>query len=176
MKDKLTYINFAGFIILLTCAFFLRPENKPRYIDNFKLFNGFELKKTLEKELKVSVNARKLTLDSLRLVLGDMYRELDSSKLGQEENRKKLLLARQLENHIVLKEKSFAETDVLQAREMDEKIWKQINQYVKDYGEEKGLDIVFGTSGTGNIMYAKGDLDITDELVMYINKKYLGKR
>ena len=51
-------------------------------------------------------------------------------------------------------------------------IWKRINHYVSDYGKTEGYDFIFGATGDGGLMYANDVNDITDEVILYLNKKY----
>ncbi|TRX58727.1 OmpH family outer membrane protein [Fulvivirga sp. M361] len=54
-------------------------------------------------------------------------------------------------------------------------LWRQINQYVNDYGEEHDYDYIFGATGDGSLMYANLSRDITDQIITYINKRYEGE-
>lgn len=56
----------------------------------------------------------------------------------------------------------------------DEQILNQLNQYVKDYAKEEGYDIIYSADGSGAIMAASDDMDITDKIVAYLNERYKG--
>lgn len=51
-------------------------------------------------------------------------------------------------------------------------IWKDINQYIAEFGKEKHCDFIFGANGNGNLMFANEVHDVTDEVIQYVNKRY----
>ncbi|MBQ0740892.1 hypothetical protein J9332_42125, partial [Aquimarina celericrescens] len=63
--------------------------------------------------------------------------------------------------------------DVL-SKDMHEKIWGRLNQYIKEYGEINKCKIILGTQGNGNIFYGKEGVDITTKILEYVNTKYEG--
>lgn len=58
---------------------------------------------------------------------------------------------------------------------ISEEVYNQINSYIKTYAEAKGYDLVLGATDNGSIMYAKEGDDITDEILLILNKRYNGK-
>jgi outer membrane protein len=54
-------------------------------------------------------------------------------------------------------------------------IWEKLNALISQYGEEHNYQVIFGADGTGNIMYAQEDINITKDLITYCNLKYNGK-
>ena len=63
-----------------------------------------------------------------------------------------------------------------QATEEDENMMQgtlnQINAYVQAYAEQQGYDIILGTTLSGSILYGKDAIDITDEVLIYLNQQY----
>ena len=51
-----------------------------------------------------------------------------------------------------------------------------INDYVKEYGKKKGYDIIFGASGSGNVMYASEASDLTEDVLKGLNAEFEGKK
>lgn len=52
---------------------------------------------------------------------------------------------------------------------MTQAVLNQINAFVETYGEEKGYDLIVGTTQSGNLLYGRERLDITDELLEALN-------
>lgn len=50
----------------------------------------------------------------------------------------------------------------------------QVNAFVQRYAEEKGYDLVLGTTDAGSLLYAEHALDITDEIMAALNKDHEG--
>ena len=59
--------------------------------------------------------------------------------------------------------------------EMMQAALDQINVFVEQYSIEHGYDIILGTTVSGNVLYGKEDLDITEELLKELNKHYRGE-
>ncbi|QQX76513.1 MULTISPECIES: OmpH family outer membrane protein [Aequorivita] len=61
------------------------------------------------------------------------------------------------------------------SNEVSQQVWSRINSYMDNFGKENDYHIILGTQGNGNIMYAKKEIDITEEFIEYANKKYEGE-
>lgn len=159
-------INIALALVLglITFSFFTSTK-KIVYINTAEVFSEFRMTKELDKEVKAIENDRKSRMDSLN----ENVRRIQAGiiKVSEEE----LMLVRK---NYLEKQNQFSNeiTNVKQAS--TEKIWKQINQYVNDFGKEKNLDIILGANGQGSLMFAKEKIDITKDLITYINEKYSG--
>ena len=97
------------------------------------------------------------------------------SQLSTKERSKKEELL-QLQNESLIK---YAQSLDQQASKEDEQltrgILRQIDDYVKQYAEDKGIDFILGTTTTGNILFGDEGLDITDEVLKALNNHYQGK-
>src|SRR5690606_17295682 len=49
---------------------------------------------------------------------------------------------------------------------------KQVKQFIKDYGKDKGYDYIYGTGDAATVLYAPEKYDITKEVVGLLNDKY----
>jgi outer membrane protein len=79
-----------------------------------------------------------------------------------------------VDNFLTLK-KNYEEDDYLANEKYRNEINIQINKYVEEYAKENNYDVILGGNGSGNIMYLKNDINITDDVLVYINKKYNGE-
>ena len=59
--------------------------------------------------------------------------------------------------------------------QMTQKVLIEVNSQINEYAASKGYYLIFGASGSGNIIYAKEGLDITQEVIELLNKNYLGQ-
>lgn len=59
--------------------------------------------------------------------------------------------------------------------QVSQQVWNRLNVYIKEYGLKNDFTYIFGTQGGGNVMYAKEALDVTEELLEYVNAKYEGE-
>lgn len=166
-------LPFTAFLLICCIAglvYIKVTSQKVIYINNQRVFNEFEYKKVLEKKYKQVESARNNKLDSLKMRLQDLYISLESKsdkKLLEQFNREK-------QNYTLLKTQ-FDEDNQSLIQEYDSQIWKQLNQYIGDYGKEQGVDFILGGQGQGNVMYAKEINDHTEAVISYVNAKFNGK-
>jgi outer membrane protein len=55
---------------------------------------------------------------------------------------------------------------------VNQEILTEINAYIKQYGKEKGYDFILGATENGNIVYAAEGKDITEDVLIGLNKQY----
>lgn len=166
-------------VVLSLCAGTLsvyaltKCTNRTGYIYVESVYDGFNAKVKIEKDLKALENQQQTILDSLKSVILSDQQGLDIAK-----GNSKLTLQTKLDGEYQNYErllKQFSDYNTQESQKQTNKLLKQINQYVKDFGEENGYDYIFGASGNGTLMYAKDKRDITQEVLKYINKKYEGE-
>lgn len=176
MKKK-NIIGLVNSVVLLGVIVFLllnnKTSNKVVYVDNIKLFNSFNLTKELgalsEQKYKPELEVYDNLVNKISL-LEDTYKE-GKKKMSKKDTEEYVNLKRQLsvkENELA-NLKNYVKTDI------NKKVWKRLNEYVKSYGEEKGIQLILGAQGGGNIMYGMPAADITDDFIEYANAKYEGK-
>src|SRR5688572_6372817 len=172
MKKNTNYILFAILIAICTGLFFYIRSGKQRiyYVDLQKLYAEFELKKELETSLANYTHKSTLELDSLGLAINQIKYRMDEVKTERD-----VMLYDQLANVYLLKEESYEKERSQLAQQFDDQIWKQLNQYIKDYAVDNDCDFVIGGNGDGSVMYARSSKDITEEMIKYANQHYNGK-
>ena len=173
MKNRvLKYVIISLILTLVVINVYMLVE-KPKiaFVDLEKLYKEFTYKKELAVKLTSVQEKRKTILDSLEFELSILVNELkktegkDKDKLGLYETKRETYLN---------KAKEFKEDNEAITNEYDEKIWRQLNQYVQDFGKEYNYKFILGAKGDGTIMYASESEDITDKLIIYVNNKYNG--
>lgn len=147
--------------------------NKPRtgYVLVQELYNNFELKKELEKKFKSTSISRQQVLDSLQLNLQVLARRVEET---QGKNDTLVMLFQRKRGEFAQMQQTLSEDNDALGQQYDNEILSQLNQYVKDFGEESGYTYIFGNDGNGSLMYAKDAENITDKVTKYINERYQG--
>jgi outer membrane protein len=159
-----TKINRVGVILLIINSLVLagigyyasRVKNKKTaFIINQRVFSEFSGKKELEKKLNDLRAKNNISVDSLSFLIQRSSNPVDvrTYQAGIDEIK---LMEQQLS------EKYTAD------------IWKTINQLVSEFGKQNGYDFVLGAAGNGSLMYANEANDVTDQVILFVNKKYLG--
>lgn len=153
----------------------LMSSSKTAYVNLGKIYNEFELKKSLESKYKNLETLRGSILDSLGMQLNYLSTRIQAEKgVSQEEKENYMQQYEMKRQDYLLKQKNFSESNEAAMKSYTDQIWSQINQYVKDYGKTNGYTYIFGTDGTGAMMYGESSLDITDKMVVYVNERYKG--
>lgn len=128
------------------------------YVDKVKLFEGFKMTKEMKSIGEKEFEKKRLSVDSLYAVI---------QKESQQSNSR-------LVQEFVQKRDELDQFNQTFAIEESSKIWKRINSYVKEFSQENGYKIVVGSQDNNEVLYADEKIDVTSQLLMYINKKYEG--
>lgn len=142
---------------------FTRKE-KIVYINTAQVFDKFKLTESLRQEYTKVEMIRINQLDSLMMEITMLRKELP----GNAE------LIHSKEKQYLLKQQEFQQQNEDLKTQLDTKIWTQLNQYIKDYGEANNMRFIFGSSGDGNLMYARENDNCTEAMIQYVNKRYEG--
>jgi outer membrane protein len=60
-------------------------------------------------------------------------------------------------------------------QQMTNNVIMEVNAFIKEYGEKHNYVIIFGATEAGNIVYAKDALDLTEEVLDILNRRYKGE-
>lgn len=170
MERKIQYVLL---LLLFVAVFFALKMFIPKvaYINSALLFEEFKGKKDLEARLKKKESEAKLEIDSLQMRLYSTNQQFIQNK-SNTQLRDSLVTAKGLYDE---KKEQFKKAFSNEIQQYNDQVWKQINQYVADYGAKYGYDYILGNAETGSLMYAKSANDITKDVLIFINKKYDGQ-
>ncbi|MGZ5551560.1 MAG: OmpH family outer membrane protein [Nitrososphaeraceae archaeon] len=170
MKNIKKIIGPFALVALVVFSIFWSSYNSKKYayVNTTLVYDNFTLKKELETKYKTVQLVRQNLLDSIKFKI--QYLSIKGKDLSENDKTQ----INELQRSYLYKEKEFNTDNEATAQQYSEQIWKQINQYMDDYGKENGYDCIFGATGQGNIMYAKENDDITKAITDYINNKYSG--
>jgi len=154
------------FVVLLLASC---QQDKTAYMDVNTVFTEFELAKKLDKERESIISSRQTILDSIEIQLNQLSAQF---KYNVDSNQVKVFNQKREEYYY--KEKQFSEDNQALLLKHNEQITKQLNQYIEDFGKEKGYRYIFGANGNGSMMYADQQADISQDIITYINEKYNG--
>jgi outer membrane protein len=157
---------------LVTILHFTSKE-KRGYIELNKLYAEFNMTKEYTKTLQGSQEIKKARLDSMSFNIERLGKQIELDHLSATSPEVQAYNI-QVENYLSLK-KSYEEDDYLANEKYRNEINMQINKYVEEYAKEKNYDVIFGGNGSGNLMYLDERLNITEDVLNYINKKYEGE-
>ena len=177
MKKIALPLAVIAFIISLVTFFYSQNASKQVYVDVNKLLDGYKRTKIVRGEFEKKAKVLKSNIDSL---VTDWQKEL---KLYEKErskfSKKELELKQELLGNKQQQINNYQQAVQKQIQEEDKKatqtVINDINDYVKEYGKKEGYKIIFGASGSGNIMYADESADLTEEVLVGLNSEFEGK-
>ena len=165
LKDKFYIIFCINIIVVLLLIFMLffgvfDSSKKIVYVDSVKLFDSFSMTKEMKRIGEKEFNSRKAIVDTL-------YSKLQFSTIS--ETQKKELMSQFVQGKEYLEQfnQTFAVNEV-------PKIWSRINGYAKEYGKENNYNLILSSGNQQSVLFADEKIDITNNLLVYINKKYEG--
>jgi outer membrane protein len=156
------FIMLLAGIVLSSC----QQKNKTGYVVTQKLFAEYKATKELDAALTATRDKQKFILDSLALSIKiiEPFSAKDREKVNWKKKAYSELYTR------------FEEENAKRYEEFNAGIWKQINQYITDYGKENKYMFIHGADGSGSLMYADSTFDITKDVIKYMNLKYAGNK
>jgi outer membrane protein len=137
-----------------------------------EVYNGFDMKKEMEKKYQDTSIARKKILDSLELEIKVIQNKISEKTLIKAADT---MGYNELLDEYLLKKKFFDEDNTALSKKYDEEIITKLNLYVNDFGELYHYNYIFGTGGNGSLMFADQNENLTNKLIDFINMKYKGK-
>jgi outer membrane protein len=174
MKTKNLFLAGIAVVALATLGVTLMIwMNKPKtaYVDLGKVYSEFTLKKELEGKLQQVQLTRKSQLDSLELDLNVLVKNIQSNEEKAALLQGDFQVKRQ---QYALKSQSIDEEASRLTQTYDDQIWKQLNQYIREFGKSNSYQYIFGAEGSGALMYADDSDNITEQMVAYVNNRYKG--
>ncbi len=157
------YSGFALVIIIsLLANYFIYSihDKKIAVVDAVKLFNGFNMKKELEKEAEGKLKYFSAQVDSLegQIKLANYGKD---TAVRRSLIQKYLITKRELENQ-------YSQSNQL----INEMVWKRLNPLIDEYGKKEGFHLIIGANGMGSVLYNDNYFDKTEEVIQYVNKNY----
>jgi outer membrane protein len=177
MKKIPTFLSIAALIIGAIAFYYATIPTELVYVDVNKLFEGYARTKIEKAAFDQKTAGLKSKLDT---IISNWQKEVAQyekqrgSLPKREADLKQQLLAskqQQINNYQNNLEKEVqAENEKVR-----QTVINDINDYIKDYGKKNHHKMIFGASGTGNIMYAEESTDLTDAVLKGMNEKYAKK-
>lgn len=157
IKNISWILLFANLLVLSGIGYyaFSVRNKKAAFIVNQRVFNEFLGKKELEKKLNDLRTRNNKSVDSLTTLI-----RLSNNQMAVSTYQEGI-------DNIKLMEEQLSS-------QYTADIWKQINQWVNEYGKQKGYDFILGAAGNGSLMYANQANDISEEVIVFLNRKYQG--
>ena len=176
--NKLSFpLSIIAILISIGSLYYLKPTSNQVYVDVNKLIDGYKRTKIVRAEFEEKAKTLNANVDSL---IVDWQGELkayekERSKMSSKEIKLKQELLGNKQQQINNYQKAIQQQIEEEDKKATQTIINDINDYIKEFGERNKYQIIFGASGSGNIMYAKEKTDLTNEVLKGLNADFEGK-
>src|SRR5690606_16249593 len=165
-------------IIMSASSFlYLNSSSNQVYVDVNKLIDGYKRTKIVRTEFEVKAKTLNANVDSLMTDWQNELKIYEKERSGMSE--KELELKQEVLGNKQQQINNYQQAIQKQIQEEDKKatqtVVNDINDYVKEYGKKHKYTIILGASGSGNIMYANEDADLTKVVLEGLNTEFEGK-
>lgn len=174
---KLRWVKSLFFLLILIAScllfYYLFSKNnlKIGYVRTIDLVEGFEGMKQAKKDFEIKYKSQKEYMDTLQLILVS-----STTKYEQTHAKEDFDNMQKAQNYLYQYNDYFGKLTKEEDQKSTQVVLNQINQYVKNYGEIYGYDIIEGATSQGNILYGSVKCDITEDVLDKINNMYKGKK
>lgn len=151
-------------------------EQKTAYVDTTVLIQEYKEMKDVESRFTSKSDSVRQELDSVAREFQQEVQEYQKNQASlsasQRESKEQELRQKQQ----MLQQQQQMQSNRLrqESQEAMDSLVTKVKDFVKGYGEENNYTYIFGSNESANIMYAEEGLDITQEILAELNKKYSG--
>lgn len=171
-KKSILFIVLIVALVASVGSTFWMATQLPRtaYVDVQAVFDAFKGKRELEARLMNYENQQKAVLDSIALSI----RGLQNAASEQPKNNAILVKLQEKQHVYANLSNEFAQKYQEHDQQYAQEVWTQINQYIQEFGKENNYDYIYGANGDGSLMYANSKVEITQDIIAFINQEYEG--
>lgn len=162
----------------LSLAFYnQRSQPKIGYVHNARLLSEYQGMKEAQAEYQAKMKMWQANLDTLQSDVSGHIRTFSEGQAGYsaDERRLSAQLIDQKKRELLSYKNLIEEKAALEEEQMIQSVLAQIDMYVLEFGKSRGYDFVFGVTENGSILYARDAADITESVLLWINKKFEGE-
>lgn len=165
IKNTTKALLICNILLITAIVFFIglnyiQTQPKIVYVDNVKLFNNFSMTKELKNAGEKEFNLKKLKVDSLYTTL---------QVPGTSTSDKKIIMQQFLQQ-----KEELEQFNQYFAAEQTTKIWARIKSYSSEFSNDKNYQLIIGSDDKQTVLFADEKIDVTDDLLTFLNKKYEG--
>lgn len=174
MKKVPIVLGVIAVLLSAVAVYFAKSGSDLVYVDVNKLIEGYKRTKDAKVEFEKKTKDMKVNLDSM---MSNWQKELknyekERAALSPKELQLKQELLGTKQQQINAYQENLQKQAMDEDKKMTQTVVNDINDYIKEYGKVHGYKMIFGASGTGNIMYASEGTDLTNDVLIGLNKEY----
>ncbi len=153
-------------------------QQKIGYVDSIELMKEYKAVKELEKVIEEEQMMLQASYQQIALVFEKEVQDFQkkSNKMSRKkgEARYQELMMKQQQ----IQQNQQIESQRLQQESQDnmDEIIDDVKDFVKDFAKENGYTYILGSNDAGNVLYGDEELDLTDVVLVAMNKDFKNKQ
>jgi len=147
------------------------------YVDSSRLLENYEGMKAAQTDFQQKSMLWQANIDTLTKEFQKAVDDFEAAKstLSKKESALSQELIRTKRKQLMDYQQAIQQQSSQEDYQLTQKVLTEVNEYINEYAEQQGYDLVLGATGAGNIVYGEEAMDITDEVLLLINDKYAGR-
>lgn len=164
VPDKEEVAEIAASTVQYQIAF-IRSDSVLKHYDYFNT-----IRKQLEDKGKKYDQEYRNRAQGLQNEINSYQRNVQNLTMGQARAIEEDLMKK--EQNLRMYQESLAQDLMSEESKMNQELYKKITDFLKEYGLQKGLQIVFKFDTSSDVLFAGDSLDITEEVIAGLNEAY----
>lgn len=144
---------------------YINADTVLKYYDYSKV--GREKLEARSKQLDQDLNAR---ASSLQGEFESYQRNINSMTIGQARAVEEDLTKKR--NNLQLYQEGLNQQMMMEQERMNKDLYDKVTSYLRRYGKENGIQVVFKFNLASDVLYASDSLDISSEVIKGLNEEY----
>jgi outer membrane protein len=178
MKNFFVGVSILNFLALAGFLFF-SFSNKPRvaFVNSSQLLNEYVGMQQARISYQKKLSLWKANVDTLGIELQTQVTQFEREKSKLTVKEKELFdkLIETKKDQLIQYQQAVNTQAQQEDAKMTSDVLSQVNVFLKKYGEDNGYEIIFAATDYGNIVYAQDNLDITQDVLVLLNKQLSAK-
>lgn len=147
---------------------------KIAYVQSNELIYNYDGMKEAQQHFQKKQSVWQANLDTLQL---DFQRAVnlynnEFPNLSHQEKQQREAQLRKQEEQLMQYERTLKEKAGDEDQKMSQTLLNQINGYIKEYRDKHNYDVILGTTSEGSVLAGSDRINITQDILQYINTKY----
>ncbi len=175
MNNKILILISISFLAAISALSYLyiKSTHKIAFVKTQYLIDNYEGMKEARIKFKTKMEPLERHLDSLKMNYTLLVGGVTDNRNISKELTGTIIKS---QNEIKGMQEYYEELNGKEDELMTSQVLTQVNSYINDFGELRGYEVILGTTSSGNVLYGQKDIDITEDVLHFINDKYKGTK
>ncbi len=173
----ITLFLIVGIVAGMSIYLSVTSKQKIAYVYNSRVLSEYKGVVEAKKVYEAQVVQWQSNLDTLSSQVRKDVEKYNVNRASMSESERQLTeeLIQRKQNELMSYKKAIEDKASQNDQKMTAEVLQQVDSYIQEYGKKQGYDYILGVADNGNMLYAKDQYDLTDEIIKALNKRYEGE-